>query len=146
MITHEQTMTTSEWEVMRIIWTLNEATSKQIIHFMRLKKNWAPSTVKTLITRLQKKGYLTDNGAPRDRLYLPIISEQEAMHHTLAHTIGAMCAMCVGQSLAEVLSDITLSRDDITQLQSVLQKKLTQAPTTVACDCLPKERITHHVH
>lgn len=48
-------LTTSEWEIMRVIWTLGEATTNQIIHIMHNQKDWQPSTVKTLINRILKK-------------------------------------------------------------------------------------------
>ena len=147
MIKQTQTMTTSEWEIMRVIWTLGEATSRQIIRVMAQKTDWSPSTIKTLISRLQAKGYLTDNGASRDRLYLPTVTEHEAMTATLQRTIQAMCAMCVGQALADVLATTPLSQDDIIRLQAVLQDKYAQAPDHIACDCLPhqgeEEKIPH---
>lgn len=147
MIKQTQTMTTSEWEIMRVIWTLGEATSRQIIRVMSQKTDWSPSTIKTLISRLQTKGYLTDNGASRDRLYLPTVAEHDAMTATLQRTIQAMCAMCVGQALADVLATTPLSQDDITRLQAVLQDKYAQAPDHIACDCLPhqgeEEKIPH---
>lgn len=52
-------LTTSEWEIMRVIWTLGEATTNQIIHIMHNQKDWQPSTVKTLINRIQKKRIVT---------------------------------------------------------------------------------------
>ncbi|CAM3187045.1 CopY/TcrY family copper transport repressor [Leuconostoc rapi] len=137
MIKHNQTMTTSEWEIMRVIWTLGEATSRQIIRVMTLKKDWAPSTVKTLVTRLQKKGYLTDNGAVRDRLYTPTVDEHDAMTYALNHTIQAMCAMCVGDAMANVIETTELSQRDILNLQDVLKAKYATAPESVACNCMP---------
>lgn len=139
MVKQTQTMTTSEWEIMRVIWTLGEATSRQIIRIMAQKNDWSPSTIKTLITRLQTKGYLADNGASRDRLYLPILAEHEAMTATLSRTFHAMCAMCVGQALSEVLVSTPLSKDDIAQLQDVLNGKYLQAPDQIACDCMPHQ-------
>ena len=146
MVKQTQTMTTSEWEIMRVIWTLGEATSRQVIRVMVQKTDWSPSTIKTLITRLQAKGYLTDNGASRDRLYLPTVAEHEAMTATLSRTFHAMCAMCVGQALVDVLATTPLSKHDITQLQDTLQTKYTQAPDRIACDCMPhqQEEIAHH--
>ncbi len=51
-------ITDSEWEVMRVVWTLNEATSNDIIDVLEKKKDWKPATTKTFIGRLVKKGIL----------------------------------------------------------------------------------------
>ncbi|CCJ67121.1 Negative transcriptional regulator-copper transport operon [Leuconostoc pseudomesenteroides PS12] len=64
---------------MRVIWTLGEATSNQIIRILCAETDWQPSTVKTLITRLIKKGIISHNGAARDRIYTATITEKVAM-------------------------------------------------------------------
>lgn len=58
----------SEWEVMRIVWTLGETHTKQILKELRAKKDWSDSTIKTLIRRLVQKGWLT--ATRRTTLYL----------------------------------------------------------------------------
>ena len=53
-----ESMSRAEWQVMRIIWTLGQATSKQVIDFLEKKTDWKAATIKTLIGRLQKKNFL----------------------------------------------------------------------------------------
>ncbi|KRL81826.1 hypothetical protein FC36_GL001421 [Ligilactobacillus equi DSM 15833 = JCM 10991] len=50
-----ENISSAEWEVMRVIWTLNSASSRQIIDQLQTKMNWSPSTVKTLLRRLTEK-------------------------------------------------------------------------------------------
>lgn len=140
MIKKESTMTISEWEIMRIVWTLGEVTSHQLIHIMSKKKLWTPSTIKTLLSRLQKKGFLIHNGAVRDRLYSPTISEHDATSQTLSQTVQMMCTKCVGPALVNVINETTLTKRDITKLISMLETKKITAPTSIACDCMPKNQ------
>lgn len=123
---------------MRVIWTLGEATTNQIIHIMHNQKDWQPSTVKTLINRILKKGLLRTDGATRSRLYIPTVGEHEMMAQSLRATIDDMCAMCIGNTLVNVLADITLSQSDIVKLQSLLEQKMKSAPESIACNCLPE--------
>ncbi len=48
----------SEWEVMRVIWTLGQSDAKEITALLSENKNWKAATVKTLLGRLVKKGVL----------------------------------------------------------------------------------------
>lgn len=48
----------AEWEVMRIIWTLETASSSEVIKELQAKKDWSESTIKTLMGRLVQKGLL----------------------------------------------------------------------------------------
>jgi Predicted transcriptional regulator len=56
-MTEIETMSKAEWQVMRIIWTLGQATSKEVIDILERKTDWKSATIKTLIIRLQKKTF-----------------------------------------------------------------------------------------
>lgn len=49
------TITDSEWEVMRAIWTMGQPTSRELIDAMAELQGWSDSTTKTLLHRLIKK-------------------------------------------------------------------------------------------
>ena len=50
-----QEISDAEWEVMRIVWTLEQAYTSDIIAALKEKKDWSESTIKTLIRRLVNK-------------------------------------------------------------------------------------------
>ena len=50
------TISSAEWEVMRVLWAKGQATSSEIIAILSKKLDWSASTVKTLIGRLADKG------------------------------------------------------------------------------------------
>ena len=50
------TISSAEWEVMRVLWAKGQATSSEIIAILAKKLDWSASTVKTLIGRLADKG------------------------------------------------------------------------------------------
>ena len=129
----------SEWELMRIVWTLGEVTSPRLIELIQRKRNWSESTVKTLLGRLVKKGLLTTDRSQRPFVYQPLVSEKVAMDDSMTTLFDHLCAMKRGQSLADVIRNLELSRSDIEQLQAVLADKLATAPETVPCDCLPAD-------
>ena len=49
------TITDSEWMVMRAIWTMGHATSRELIDAMNELEGWSASTTKTLLHRLIQK-------------------------------------------------------------------------------------------
>lgn len=132
-------ITAAEWEIMRVIWTLGQASSKEIIDIMAVKQGWKVSTVKTLLGRLVKKEVLHVEQNGRSFLYQATINEDDAMFATLNSTFNQFCAMKNGRTLAKVLKTLDLSQADIEQLQQTLAAKATTAPTMVACDCIPAE-------
>ena len=55
MDTKNVTITDSEWMVMRAIWTMGHATSRELIDAMNELEGWSASTTKTLLHRLIQK-------------------------------------------------------------------------------------------
>ncbi|KRN86613.1 CopY/TcrY family copper transport repressor [Ligilactobacillus acidipiscis] len=130
-------MTTSEWELMRIIWTIGQASSSEVITLIRAKKNWTESTVKTLLRRLVGKNALKTAKDGRRFIYSPNITENDAMDQMSAEMFSRMCNMKKGKELTKLISETTLSKADIQTMRAVLNDKMQTAPDQVECNCLP---------
>ena len=113
----------AEWDVMRVIWALGETTSRQIIEALSDRRQWKPATTKTLIGRLVAKGYVGTRRKGRAYIYYPIIKEQQTINEQILTSFGNICQMHVGQTLATVLNNVELSKDDIKKLESILEVK-----------------------
>lgn len=138
-------ITDAEWEVMRVIWTLTEATSKQIIDVLKEKMNWKPATTKTLIGRLVKKEIIHTKPMGKQFLYTAAIDETEAVKTTTSQIFGHICARRIGQTIANMISEAVLSKDDIHLLESVLADKKKVAVDSIECDCVPGQcHCKHH--
>lgn len=129
----------AEWEVMRVTWTLGQVTSSQMAEIMAEKMGWKTATVKTLLGRLIKKGALRAEKHGRAFTYYPTVDEQPSMDEAVTTLFGHLCQMRVGQTLTDLVDQLTLSQADIERLQATLTKKAVTAPEMVDCDCLPGE-------
>ncbi|WP_129044634.1 CopY/TcrY family copper transport repressor [Companilactobacillus metriopterae] len=131
-----ENMTQAEWQVMRIIWTLNGATSKQVIDVLTKKTSWKQATIKTLIVRLQSKGYLEVDKKVRPYTYSPVIKEEDAIDQSVNHLFASLCCMRKGQAIENAIENSDISKSDINELITILTKKSKDAPEEVMCDCL----------
>ena len=132
-------ITNAEWEIMRIVWTLGAATSKQISQVMAVKKNWKMATTKTLLGRLVTKNYLETTRQGRAFIYRPTVDEQATINQLLEADLRTICQMHTGRSLAEILRKFTFTKHDLQVMQDILQAKMADAPTELPCDCVPAE-------
>lgn len=127
----------AEWQIMRIVWTLGNVTSSEIIALMQKKQTWSDSTIKTLITRLTKKKFLNRQKEQGRYIYHATVEEQATMDEYANGLFESFCAHKTGFVLNELIQNLQLSRDDIESLQKTLKQKQTSAPEHVKCDCLP---------
>lgn len=69
----------AEWQIMRAVWAKVPGTSSEIIKELNESTGWEPTTVKTMLSRLVKKGILRFEVKGRTYYYYPLISEQECI-------------------------------------------------------------------
>jgi CopY/TcrY family copper transport repressor len=130
-------ITDSEWEVMRVVWALEEVTSKEISHVLQEKMDWKPATTKTFIGRLVKKGMLQTEKSGNRFIYTAAVSEKDSLNTLKAGLFHHICSRAVGRTIADLIGDATLSHDDIAMIEEVLQNKKKDAVDQVVCNCVP---------
>ena len=72
-------ITEAEWKIMEVIWAENPTTSQQIVLSLDGQAGWKPETIKTLISRLVKKGALFYDVVGNRYSYRPAIERDEAI-------------------------------------------------------------------
>ncbi|ATO45251.1 hypothetical protein C5L30_001706 [Companilactobacillus farciminis] len=130
-------ISSAEWQIMRIVWTLKHVTSSEIINLMQKKQTWSDSTIKTLITRLTKKEFLSRKKEQGRYIYSSTVAEQDTMNEYANSLFNDFCAHKAGSVLNELIDSLEISRADIAKLEKTLQEKEKTAPEHVHCDCLP---------
>ncbi|QWC23794.1 CopY/TcrY family copper transport repressor [Bacillus haikouensis] len=130
-------ITDSEWEVMRVVWALEEVTSKEISHVLQEKMDWKPATTKTFIGRLVKKGMLQTEKSGNRFIYTAAVSEEDSLNTLKAGLFHHICSRAVGKMIADLIGEATLSHDDIAMLEEILQNKKEDAVDQVICNCVP---------
>lgn len=137
----ETNISDSEWEVMRIIWTLKKAYTSQIITELQKKNNWTDSTIKTLMRRLVQKGLLKTEKDGRRFIYLPTVSQIEMMKRATNELLNKLCDMHKGEVILELLKDSPISKGDLMKMNDVIAEKEKDAPDMVPCNCLKDDTI-----
>lgn len=144
MVAKAVEISAAEWQIMRVIWTLHQATSRQIIDSLAQKNNWKEATIKTLLRRLVQKKVLQTTTEKRSFVYHPLINEQETIDLMTADVFQKICQMHVGAALLSLIQQFPLTKNDIEKLQKALNRKYSTAPEKLPCDCLPAMHANYH--
>ena len=131
-------ITPAEWQIMRVVWSLRQTTSSQIIEILQKKVDWKPATIKTLLRRLVDKKALSATRQGRGFIYEPLVPEQQTMDQAADNLFNNICERHVGSTLEHVINNVTLSKDDIAKLQELLASKVTDSQRLERIQCLPK--------
>ena len=136
---NDSTISNSEWEAMRIVWTLEPVSSTKIIHELQEKKNWSESAIKTLLRRLVKKDLLKTSKEGRRFIYSAKVDQTQVMTEAANELLDRMCDMHKGDVILQLIADSPISKSDLAKIKQKIDEKEKDAPDMVACNCLPDE-------
>ena len=136
----ESTISNSEWEAMRIIWTLEAVSSTKVNQELQAKKNWSESTIKTLLRRLVKKNLLEPSKEGRHFVYSSKINQTQVMTEAAEELLNRMCDMHKGEVLLQLLANSPISKSDLEKIKQEVTVKENSAPDMVPCNCLPDKQ------
>lgn len=127
----------AEWEVMRVAWSKKEVNSQEIVAVLKDKMDWKPATIKTLIGRLVKKGLLLTKAEGNRYIYFPSVSEADSMISATENLFAHVCSKKIGSTIGTLISEATLTFDDIALLEVLIQKKKAEGVEAIECNCIP---------
>ena len=133
----ESTISDSEWEIMRIIWTIEPVSSTKIIQELQAKKDWSESTIKTLLRRLVNKNLLSTTKEGHHFVYSAKVNQAQVMTEAAQELLDRMCNMHKGEVILQLLADSPISKNDLAKMKQIINQKEKTAPEMVPCNCLP---------
>jgi len=131
----------SEWEIMRVVWTLGDTTAQEITQILSGSMGWKAATVKTLLGRLVKKEAIWTEQEGKKFIYHPAVSETDTVQSAAENLFSHICAKKIGETIADLVSEATLTQADIDQIMAELKKK--EPVTDIQCNCIPGQCHCH---
>jgi len=112
-----------EWAILEVVWEHEPCAAPTVQEVLRESKGWAYTTVKTMMDRLVRKGFLTTERVRNVYLYRSAITRAQAQRNELLRTAqrafgGALTPMM--QSLIETKG---LSDEDYQYLECLIQNR-----------------------
>lgn len=118
----QKSLSPSEWKIMQIIWELKSCAARDVYKAAGKTHGWARSTVKTILRRLVEKRYLKTTQIGNSFLYQPTQPAIKSLTHAADDLLGRTLDGTVAPLLAYMVKKSDLSKEDIAELQSLLDK------------------------
>ena len=120
----------SELEVMQAIWALNEEGEKYVSAGLIMKRFPALTrlkltTVLTLITRLQTKGFISTEKLCRSNCYTPLIKSDDYRKFASADFVEKVYMNDKMGLISALLSDGTFTAEELEEIKKILSKNET---------------------
>ena len=110
----------AEWEVMTALWKESPRSSAAIVEELAPGTTWSPKTVKTLLTRLVKKGFVATESQGNRYLYSPAVSRQETVREASHSFLERVFQGDAASLLLHFARSVDLSPEEARELRSLL--------------------------
>ena len=114
----------SELEIMQVLWDAEGAVYRN--HFDRqLKdtKHWTDSTILSLLSRLQEKGFLRCTKDGNRNVYEAVITKAEYLAYEDQHFLHAFHKNSIRHLVASMVASNDLTDEDLNDLEAYLEER-----------------------
>ena len=113
----------AEFEVMKVVWAKSPITAAEIVERLALKTGWSPTTVKTMISRLMRKGALKFEVEGKSYLYSPKATREDCVAMEAESFLERMFDGALMPMLTHFAKSKPLSPEEIKRLKEILDKE-----------------------
>lgn len=121
MSTTKQTITDSEYRIMRILWKSEKHMSVADVVNELGSNDWSASTVSTFLQRLLKKGIIACDKKGKANLYYPLLGQSEYDLSETESFLSKLYKGSVKNLVASLYENKKLSKEDISELRKMLE-------------------------
>ncbi|MEG1536871.1 MAG: BlaI/MecI/CopY family transcriptional regulator [Clostridiales bacterium] len=113
-------LTNNEWRIMEHLWQNAPLTIMQIVHLVETDTGWAPSTIKTMISRMENKGAIYYQEGGKAKLCYPATDRSQVAVQETKTLLNKVFNGNVGIMMSALIEQQQLSASEINQLRQIL--------------------------
>jgi predicted transcriptional regulator len=120
---HKRTLlSTTERQVLEALWELGPATVRQVHDALRARRRWAYTTVQTLLSRLEAKGYVEIDRSGFAHLFRPVVSREALLRQRLDELADELCQGAKTPLVLALVDAQGLEPKDFERLRALLAR------------------------
>ena len=116
-------LTDLQQAILNFIWAKGAATSEEVREGLLPKHPLKDPSVRTLLRRLEERGYLTHKAEGKVFIYRAKVQARSVAARAVRHIIERFCAGSAEQFLVGMVDENVLSMDEIRRLAKKVRKK-----------------------
>ena len=118
----QNTLTTQELSIMKVIWRLGSATVREVYEALRVNRRVAYTTVMTMMNILESKGYLKKEKDERAFRYRPARAEQATISSMVSEFVDRVFDGASGALLLHLSKDSRLTERQRKAVQRIVEE------------------------
>lgn len=116
-------LTAPQLAILRVLWERIEATVNDIHQAVIVERPLAPTTIATLLSRLEKRGLVTYRIEGRQYVYRAVLQERDAQQHALVQVTRGLFGGDVPSMVSQLLSSHEIRPGDLARVRALIDAK-----------------------
>jgi predicted transcriptional regulator len=116
-------LTDLENEVMRVVWDAGPCPVEAVHQVVSRKRNLKETTIRTLLRRLEQKGYLTHESDGRAYIYRAVEPARNLAARAVRQIIDRFCQGSVEELVSGMVEAKVLSKGDMDRLEKFVRDR-----------------------
>jgi len=112
----------SEWLVMNRVWELEKTTAREVAEALRERTDWSYNTVKTMLSRLAEKGWVTETKVGGTCFYYPAAKRKGAIKHLLDDVLDRVLDGSLEPLVSYLGGNRNLTEEQLEALERLVKK------------------------
>jgi len=113
----------AEWQVMKALWRCQPATVREVREHLSPEVEWAYTTVKTMLTRLEAKGAVSERKEGNVSVYEALLSQESARGNALSTLLNQVFDGAVEPVLQLLVTERKLTPRQRRELARLLEEE-----------------------
>jgi len=106
--------------IMQVLWGRNEATVAEVHEALYDERGLAPTTIATMLRKMEDKGVVTHRVEGRQFVYRPAVSEDEVRSSMVGELLERLFAGDAAALVSHLVADREIDHEEIERLRALL--------------------------
>lgn len=115
-------LSNSEWYVMENLWEANPKTATQLVKAMEEETGWAKSTTKTVLKRMEQKGYIAFREGEKAREYYPVLQRDEVVEKETSSFLNRIYNGSLGLLVNTLVKKQDIPEEEVEELYEIIKE------------------------
>jgi len=116
-------LTKPEWSIMKVLWEKGPSAARNVEAELKNTRNWAYSTVNTMLRRLETKGVLATDQIGKVTFYRPVITEKKAKRSAVKQLCEKLFGGSTEPLMKFLLENEKVSEQHFREIQELIDER-----------------------
>ena len=109
--------------IMRVLWAREEATVREVHAALRRERGLAPTTIATMLKKMEKKGVIVHRAEGRRFVYRPTVSEEEVTRSMVGLLTLRLFDGNASALVSHLISGAEIDPDELARLKGLIERR-----------------------